>query len=197
MRRIAELFQERRRSRSHRSRGVVDNVHLHLKALLRTMRFDPIDKTAASVNVKTLLEPWLVKHCAWSSTRVIIDVARLSDFKRQCDKYCVGESLRETSCSRRKADGMILGMLDLSDETNGGVGQMRTTADIMSYSGAISVCEKGEHLGSSPVLSKKTNMCSIPGEQIVLNAKISAWDKSMSWIMTLQLLSQMQDTELQ
>ena len=59
MRRIAELFQERRRSRrtivnyspkgSHRSRGVVDNVHLHLKALLRTMRFDPIDKTAASV----------------------------------------------------------------------------------------------------------------------------------------------------
>ena len=92
---------------------------------------------------------------------------------------------------------MILGMLDLSDETNGGVGQMRTTADIMSYSGAISVCEKRENLGSSPVLSKKTNMCSIPGEQIVLNAKISAWDKSMSWIMTLQLLSQMQDTELQ
>ena len=55
MRRIAELFQERRRSRrtivnyspkgSHRSRGVVDNVHLHLKALLRTMCFDSIDKT--------------------------------------------------------------------------------------------------------------------------------------------------------
>ena len=76
MKRIAELFQERRRSRrtivnyslkgSHRSHGVVDNVHLHLKALLRTMRFDPIDKTAVSVNVKTLLEPWLVKHCAWS-----------------------------------------------------------------------------------------------------------------------------------
>ena len=92
MRRIAELFQERRRSRrtivncrpkgSNRSRGVVDDVHLHLKALLRTMRFDPIDKTAASVNVKTLLEPWLVKHCAWSLTRFIVDDAGLSDFKR-------------------------------------------------------------------------------------------------------------------
>ena len=73
---------------------------------------------------------------------------------------------------------------------------MRTTADIMCYSGAISAYEKGENLGSSPVLSKKTNICSITGEQIVLNAKISAWDKSMSWIMTLQLLSQMQDTDL-
>ena len=62
MRSIAELFQERRRSIwtivnyspkvSHRSRGVVDNVHFHLKALLRTMRFDPIDKAAASVNIK-------------------------------------------------------------------------------------------------------------------------------------------------
>ena len=31
----------------------------------------------------------------------------------------------------------------------------------------------------------------------MLNAKVSAWDKSMSWIMTLKLLSQMQDTELQ
>ena len=51
MRRIAGLFQERRRSRrtivnyspkgSHRSRGVAENVHLHLKALLRTMRFEP------------------------------------------------------------------------------------------------------------------------------------------------------------
>ena len=58
MRRIAELFQERRRSRrtivnyrpkgSHQSRGVVENVHFHFKALLRTMRFDPIDKTAVS-----------------------------------------------------------------------------------------------------------------------------------------------------
>ena len=110
---------------------MVDNVHLHLKALLRTMRFDPIDKTAASVNVKTLLEPWLVKHRAWSLTRFVIDFVRLSDFKRQCDKYCVGESLGETSCSRRKADGIFLEKLDLSDETIVGVGQMRTTADIM------------------------------------------------------------------
>ena len=137
---------------------MVDNAHLHLKALLRTIRCDPIDKTAVSVNIKTLLEPWLVKHCAWSLTRFVIDFARISDFKRQCDKYCVGESLRETSGSRRKADGMIMGKLDLSDETIVGMGQMRTTADIMCCSGAISACEKGENLGSSPVLSKKTNM---------------------------------------
>ena len=31
----------------------------------------------------------------------------------------------------------------------------------------------------------------------MFNATISACDKSMSWIMALQLLSQMQDTELQ
>ena len=118
-----------------------------------------------------------MKHWAWSLTRFVIDFARLPDFKRQCDKYCVGESLGETSCSRRKADGIFLRKLDLSDETIVGVGQMRTTADIMCFSGAISACEKGENLGSSPVPSKKTNMCSIPGEQIVLNAKISARDK--------------------
>ena len=93
--------------------------------------------------------------------------------------------------------GFFLEKLDLSDETIVGVGQMRTTADVMCYNGVVCACKKGENLGSSPVLSKKTNMCSIPGEQTVLNAKISAWDKSMSWIMTLQLLSQMQDTELQ
>ena len=54
--------------------------------------------------------------------------------------------------------------LDLSDETILGVGQMRTTADIMCYSGVVCACEKGENLGSSPVLSRKTNC---------------AWDKSM------------------
>ena len=91
----------------------------------------------------------------------------------------------------------FLGKLDLSDEAIVGVRQMRTAADIVCCSGAICACEKGENLRSSPVLSKKTNMCSIPGDQIVLNVKISACDKSMSWIMALQLLSQMQDTELQ
>ena len=155
MRRIAELFQEPRRPRrtivnyspkeSHRGRGVVENVHFHLKAFLRTMRFDPIDKTEASVNVKSLLEQWLMKHCAWSLTRIIIDVAGLSDFKGQCGKDCVGESLGVTSCSRRKADGVFLGTLDLSDETIVGVGQMRTAADIVCYSGLICACEKGEN----------------------------------------------------
>ena len=184
MKRIAELFQERRRSRrtivnyslneSHQSSGVVENVHLHLKALLRTMRFDAIDKTAVSVNVKSLLEPWLVKHCAWRLTRIPIDVAGLSDFKRQCGKDCVGESLTEAICSRWKADGVCLGKLDLSDEAISGVGQMRTAADIVCYSGAISACEKGENLRPTPVLAKKTNMCSVPGDQIVFNATINA-----------------------
>ena len=39
-------------------------------------------------------------------------------------------------------------------------------------------------------------MCSILGDQIVFNATISACDKSMLWVMTLQLVSLMQDTEL-
>ena len=95
-----------------------------------------------------------MKHCAWSLTRFIIDVARLSDFKRHCDKYCVGESLGETGCSRRKADGIFLRKLDLSDETIVGVGQIRTAADFMCCSGAISACVKRENLGSSPVLYK-------------------------------------------
>ena len=74
---------------------------------------------------------------------------------------------------------------------------MTNAVDIVRYSGAISACEKGENLRPTPVLSKKTNMCSIPGDQIVSNATISACDKSISWIMASQLLSQMQDRELQ
>ena len=143
----------------------------------------PIDKTAGSIYVKNT-GAVVGETLSMSLTRFVIDVARLSDFKRQCDKYCVGESLGETSCSRRKADGIFLKKLDLSDETIVGVGLMRTTADIVCYSGVICACEKGENLGSSPVPFKKTNMCSIPQDQIVLNAMIIAWDKSMSWIMT-------------
>ena len=79
-------------------------------------------------------------------------------FKRQCDKYCVGESLGQTSCSRRKADGMFLGKLDLSDETIVGVGQMRTTADIVCHSGVICASKKGENLGSPLVLQENKHV---------------------------------------
>ena len=181
------------------------------------MRFDPIDKAAVSVNVKSLLEPWLVKHCAWSLTRFTIGVAELTMFKRQCGKDNNGEkeSVRSQAKmeSQWEADGMFLGKLELYDEAIVDTpmaqlrqmasmlfrvaGKMRNAADIVCYSGAISACEKGENLRPTPVLSKKTNMCSIPGDQIVFNATISACDKSMSWIMALQFLSQMQDTELQ
>ena len=77
-----------------------------------------------------------VRNWAWSSTRFAIDVAGLSDFKRQCGKDCVGESLREATCcrasvqiqsemeSRWKANGVFLGKLDLSDEAIVGVEQM-------------------------------------------------------------------------
>ena len=91
---------------------------------------------------------------------------------------------------------MLLGKLDMSDETIVCVGQMKTNVDIICYNG-VSALSRKKNLWSSPVVFKKTNMCSIPGDQIVLNAQITAWDKSMSWIMTLQLLSQMQDTKMQ
>ena len=55
------------------------------------------------------------------STRSAIDVAGLSEVKRQCGKDCVGKSLREAICSQWKADGVFLGKLDLSDEAMVGV----------------------------------------------------------------------------
>ena len=83
-----------------------------------------------------------MRNWAWSSTKFAIDVAGLSDFKRQCGKDCVGESLRDSNCcrasvriqsemeSRWNADGVFLGKLDLSDEVIVGVGQMRIADDI-------------------------------------------------------------------
>ena len=75
MKRIAELLQERRRPRrtiseyspkgSHQSNGVVENAHYHLEGLVRTMRSDLMEKTGVNVNVKSLLAPWLARHCAW------------------------------------------------------------------------------------------------------------------------------------
>ena len=96
MKRIAELLQEWRRPRrmiveyspkgSHESNGVVENAHYHLEGVLRTMRSDLMEKTGVNVNVKSLLAPWLVRHCAWSLTRFAISADGQTAFKRQRDK---------------------------------------------------------------------------------------------------------------
>ena len=140
MKRIAELLQERRRPRrtiveyspkgSHQSNGVVENAHYHLEGLVRTMRSDLMEKTGVNVNVKSLLAPWLVRHCAWSLTRFAIGADGQTAFKRQRGKDYVGETacFGEAICyrvplriqtkmePRWEADGVFLGKLDLSDE---------------------------------------------------------------------------------
>ena len=64
----------------------------NLKALLRTMRFDPINKAAASVNVKTtLLEPWLVKQGFQRGLSLTLLDNQISNVN--VTRYCVGESL--------------------------------------------------------------------------------------------------------
>ena len=88
---LAELFREQRRPRSR----MVENTHCDMEGLARTRRSDPIERTGASVDVKSLLTSWLVRKRVWSSTGFAMDVAGLSDFKRQCGKDYVGESLNE------------------------------------------------------------------------------------------------------
>ena len=115
---------------SHQRNGVVENAHYHLEGLLRTMRSDLMEKTGVNVNVKSLLAPWLVRHCAWSLTRFAIGADGQTAFKRHCGKDCVGETacFGEAICHRIplriqtkmeprwEADGVFLGKLDLSDE---------------------------------------------------------------------------------
>ena len=168
---------------------MVEDTHCDLEGVVRTRRSDPIERTGASVNVKTLLAPWLVRNWAWSSTRFAIDVAGLSDFKRQCGKDCVGESLREAICcrvsvriqsemeSRWKADGVFLGKLDLSDEVIVGVGQMRIADDIVCYSTAISACVKEPHSLMALAVLKKTDQFNMLKDQIVFIPTISACEK--------------------
>ena len=140
MGRIAELLQERRRARrtiveyspkgSHQSNGVVENAHYHLDGLLRTMRSDLMEKTGVNVNVKSLLAPWLVRHCSRSLTRFAVGTDGQTAFKRQRGKDYVGETacFGEAICyriplriqtkmePRWEADGVFMGKLDLSDE---------------------------------------------------------------------------------
>ena len=101
-------------------------MHCHLEGLLRTMRSDLMEKTSVNVNVKSLLAPWLVRHCAWSLTRFAIGADGQAAFKRQRGKDYVGEtaSFGEAICyriplrlqtkmePRWEADGVFLGKLD-------------------------------------------------------------------------------------
>ena len=94
------------------------------------MRSDLMDKTSVNVNVKSLLAPWLVRHCAWSLTRFAIGADGQTAFKRQrgndsvgktacfCEAFCYRIPLRlQTKMEARwEADGVFLGNLDLSFE---------------------------------------------------------------------------------
>ena len=94
------------------------------------MRSDLMEKTGVFVNVKSLLAPWLVRHCAWSLTRFAIGADGQTAFKRQRGMDNVGETacFGEAICyriplriqtnmePRWEADGVFFGMLDLSGE---------------------------------------------------------------------------------
>ena len=200
---LAELFRKQRRPRSR----MVENTHCDKKELARTRRSDPIERRGASVDAKSLLTPWLMRKRVWSSTVFATDDAGLSDFKRQCGKVHVDESLNKAICcrvsvrvqpemeSRWKADGVFMGKLDLSDEVIG-VGQMRIADEIVCYTSAISDCVKEPNSLMTLTLFNKTDQCSMFKDQIVFNPMISACGKGMSWTMMLYLLCQMQDTEL-
>ena len=138
MRKIAELLQERRRPRrtivrynpkgSHQSNGVVENAHNHLEGLVRTSRYDLMENKGVDVNVKSLLAPWLVRHCAWWLTRFAVGAHGQLVLKRQRGKGNAGETAccGEALCYRIsflvqtkmepkwEAAGVIL--LDLLDE---------------------------------------------------------------------------------
>ena len=202
---LAELFREQRRPRSR----MVENTHCDMEELMRTGRSDPVERTGASVDVKSLLTSCLVRKRFWSSTRFAMDVAGLSDFKRQCGKDYVGESLNKAICcrvsvriqpemeSRWKADDVFMGKLGLSDEVIVGVEKTRIADDIACCSAAVSDCVKEPNSLMALTLFKKTNQCSMFKDRIVFNPTISACGKSMSWTMVLHLLYQKQDTELQ
>ena len=83
-----------------------------------------------------------------------MDAAGRTDFKCQCDKDYVDESLNEAICcrvsvriqsemeSRWKADDVFMGKLDLPDEVIVGGENMRIVDYIVCYSTAISTCVK-------------------------------------------------------
>ena len=199
---LAELFRERR----PRSR-MVENTHGDMEGLARTRRSDPIGRTGASVDVKSLLTSWLVRKRVWSSMGLpwmLLDyqISNVNVAKT------VGESLNKANCcrvsvriqlemeSRWKADGVFMGKLDLSDEGIVGVENMRIANDIVCHSTAISACVKEPNSLRALALLKKTDQCSMFKDLIVFISTISACGKGMFWTMILHLLYQMQNTEL-
>ena len=73
---LAELFREQRRPRSR----MLENTHWDTEGFSRTRRSDPIERTGAGVNVKSLLTSRLATKRVWSSTGFAMDIAGLSDF---------------------------------------------------------------------------------------------------------------------
>ena len=51
-----------------------------------------LEKTGVNVNVKSLLAPWLVRHCTLSLTRFATGADGQTAFKRQRGKDYVGET---------------------------------------------------------------------------------------------------------
>ena len=108
---------------------MVENAHCDLEGLLRTMRSDPMERTGVSVNVKPQTVSRLLRHYSWSLLNLAIGVDGLTDFKRQCGKDYLGETVcfGEAVCCRVsvriqsemeprwEADGMLLRKLDLYD----------------------------------------------------------------------------------
>ena len=86
--------------------------------------------------------------------------------------------------------------LDLSDEVSIGGERVKIADGIVCYSTAISDCVKEPNSLMALTFFKKTDQCSMFKDQIVFKTTTSACDKSMSWIVVLHLLYQMQDTEL-
>ena len=94
------------------------------------MRSDLMEKTGVHVNVKSLLAPWLARHCAWSQMRFAICTDKQTAFKRQrckdnvgetaCFGEAIGRPLRiQTKMEPRwEPDDVFLGKLDLSDEVS-------------------------------------------------------------------------------
>ena len=93
MKRIAELLQEQRRPRrtiveyspkgSHQEQRSCGKCTLSPEGL----RSDLMEKTGVNVNVKSLLAPWLVRHGAWSVTRLgWTNSFQASTWQRQCWK---------------------------------------------------------------------------------------------------------------
>ena len=103
MKRIAELLQERRRSR--RTSGIIRQWSGGKRALPServVAHHDLMEKTSVIVNVTSLLAPWLVRHCAWSLTRFAIGAEGQTAFKRRRGKNDAGETacFSEAICYR-------------------------------------------------------------------------------------------------